>query len=171
MAHTHHAAVSRRRPDLRSVVGVTGEILITLGVIVFYVLGRGATAEADALPATTRSPLRLMPAIRMAIAFQIAISVLTFVRREWGAGGLYASAALLGLTDVDALPVSLTRAHDDVPARIAAQAIAVGILANTMLKLVMSVVLGTPRFRRTAGLALVVLAVGSVAGLWIFWAR
>ena len=38
MAHTYSFGVGRRRPDVRGVIGVVGEIFITLGVIVFLFL-------------------------------------------------------------------------------------------------------------------------------------
>jgi uncharacterized membrane protein (DUF4010 family) len=48
---------------------------------------------------------------------------------------------------------------------IAAHAIAIGILANTLLKLAVAVTLGRLTFRRRAAIGLVSLAVGSAAGL------
>ena len=111
------------------------------------------------------NPLKLWTAIRMAIAFQIAMSFIAYVRGAAGTPGLYASGALLGLTDVDALTVSMSRAGAELTPRVAAYAIAIGILANTMLKLSVSLALGTSRFRRVAGIGLAGLAVGSAIGL------
>jgi len=101
----------------------------------------------------------------MAIAFQGAISLITYVRSAVGTPGIYASGALLGLTDVDALTVSMSRAGAELTTRVAAKAIAIGILANTLLKLTVSVALGTSLFRRVAAVGLVGLAIGSLFGL------
>jgi uncharacterized membrane protein (DUF4010 family) len=79
-----------------------------------------------------------------------------------------ATAALLGLTDVDALTLSMSRlgrAADETT--LAARAIAVGILANTGLKLTLALVLGTTPFRRVAGWGLAAFALASVVGLWL----
>ena len=59
------------------------------------------------------------------------------------------TAALLGLTDVDALTMSMARGGSAPEA--AARAIAVGIAANTALKLAIAVALSSRRFRIIAG--------------------
>jgi uncharacterized membrane protein (DUF4010 family) len=109
------------------------------------------------------NPLRLSMAIRMAVLFQVAIIAIDYVRSVWTTPGLYATAAALGLTDVDALTVAMSRSEEAMPAELAARAIAVGILANTAFKSVLSLTLGGTGFRRTAAGGL--LALGSVIGL------
>ncbi len=67
----------------------------------------------------------------------------------------------LGLTDVDALTLSMAReVARNAAIDTAAFAIAIGILANTALKTGIALVLGSPRFRLIAGgtLALVIVA-------------
>ena len=112
------------------------------------------------------NPLRLWLAIRMALLFQIAIIAIDYVRSVWTTPGLYASAAALGLTDVDALTVAMSRSGVAMPAELAARAIAVGILANTAFKVALSLALGGPRFRRPVAGGL--LALGSVIGLTLW---
>lgn len=113
------------------------------------------------------NPLRLGNAIQMAIAFQVAMVILSLVRDKWGAIGLYPAAAVLGLTDVDALTVSMSRLNGDTLPIIAARAIAIGILANTLLKLGLIVAMGKGRFRRVASRGLSGFAAASVLGLLI----
>ena len=109
------------------------------------------------------NPLRLWMAIRMAVLFQLALIVIDYVRSVWTTPGLYATAAALGLTDVDALTVAMSRSRETMPAELAARAIAVGIVANTAFKLVLSLALGGRGFRRAAGGGLI--ALGSLIGL------
>ena len=54
-------------------------------------------------------PLQLRPALQMAALFQAVLLVVHFVRGWWGDSGVLVSAGVLGLTDVDALTVSMTR--------------------------------------------------------------
>jgi uncharacterized membrane protein (DUF4010 family) len=76
------------------------------------------------------------------------------------------SAAGLGLTDMDALTYAMTRIPaDGADAVTAAQALAVGVLANSLLKLTLVLVVGRGAFRRTAGLGLGGLTVASLAAL------
>ena len=93
------------------------------------------------------------------------MTLIDFVRSAAGTQGLYATGALLGLTDVDALTVSMSRADADVTTQVAARAIAIGILANTMLKLGVSLAFGTSKFRRVATAGLAGLAIGSAIGI------
>jgi uncharacterized membrane protein (DUF4010 family) len=89
--------------------------------------------------------------------------------RLWGAGGVLGSAAVLGLTDMDALTYSMSRfgaATGD--ASLAAKAIAVGLLSNTILKLGLALGLGGPGFRRSVAVGLSAFAVSLVAGLLIW---
>jgi uncharacterized membrane protein (DUF4010 family) len=89
------------------------------------------------------------------------------VQHFWGAAGVLGSAALLGLTDMDALTYSMARLGSEESAPLAARAIAVGILSNTMLKLALVLGLGSPAFRKAAAPALLALAAAVVAGLLI----
>ena len=85
------------------------------------------------------------------------------VREAWGQSGVYTSAAILGLTDVDALTVSMARGvAQTVSPAVAATAIAVGVLANTAMKLGLALFFGSRRFRTIAGgaLALMLVATG-----------
>jgi uncharacterized membrane protein (DUF4010 family) len=116
-----------------------------------------------------RNPLRLLSAIRMVLAFQVVLLAVPAVERVWGSAGVLGSAAVLGLTDVDALTYSMSRlgATSDA-APLAARAIAVGVLSNTMLKLGLVLALGSPGFRRAAGPGLLALALALVLGVLIW---
>ena len=114
------------------------------------------------------NPLNLGAAIRMAVAFQAAMTIIAWVRQYWGMAGVFATAAALGLTDVDALTVSMARQQAALDASIAARAITIGILANTLMKLGIALVLGRASFRRRASAGLAALAAGTTAGLFLF---
>ena len=88
------------------------------------------------------------------------------VRDTWGQSGVFTSAAVLGLTDVDALTVSMTRGTATMASPVlAATAIAIGVLANTAMKLGLALFLGAPRFRAIAGGALALMLVAIAATL------
>lgn len=112
-----------------------------------------------------RNPLRVASAIRMALAFQAALMAIQFARSTFGSAGILYSAALLGLTDMDALTLSMNRLGTSAESvELAAQAIAIGVTANAVLKLGVALVLGEARYRWKAvsGLALL-LTVGAAA--------
>jgi uncharacterized membrane protein (DUF4010 family) len=116
--------------------------------------------ETAATVRTPANPLQFVPALQMAVAFQCVLFATTWVRTAFGNVGLVASGAFLGLTDVDALTVSMAQAeHYGASAVVAARAIAVGVAANSWIKLIIAVTIGTPDYRRVAGVWLGVIAV------------
>lgn len=125
---------------------------------------------APATPNDSGSPLRFWSAIRMAAAFQAALMAIDFVRAQLGDQGVLASAAILGLTDMDALTLSMNRLGEAPDAvGLAARAIAIGVVANTVLKLSLATVLGSAAFRLRAVAGLAVLLAASVATLVVLW--
>lgn len=122
-------------------------------------------ATSDA-PATTANPLKVGAALQMTALFQLVLYGVDAARAWFGAAGLLASGAVLGVTDVDALTVTMARgASGDLA--VAARAIVVGVLANTILKFGLAVGLGTGPFRRTCGAGLAAMAVA--LGLALAW--
>jgi uncharacterized membrane protein (DUF4010 family) len=91
------------------------------------------------------------------------------VRTTWGDVGLVVSGAILGLADVDALMISMAHtAATGGSAAAPAAAVAVGILSNTLFKLVLATTLSRQPFRRTAGLGLAAMAAASLVSLLAF---
>lgn len=93
----------------------------------------------------------------MAVIFQVVLIVVRAVQTIWGTSGILTTAAVLGLTDVDALTLSMAREVSSLDT--AATAIAVGVLANTLLKATVAAVVGDRRF----GLLVAGTLVGSAA--------
>lgn len=133
-----------------------GAILLALG------LRRHQSDHAAAEP--PRNPLEVGAALKMAILFQAVLFALDYVRGAWGESGLVASAAVLGLTDVDALTMSMAKAAD-ANAPQAALALAVGCSANTAFKGGIAVVLGQGRYRLGAGLGFLILLVTTIVSI------
>jgi uncharacterized membrane protein (DUF4010 family) len=130
-----------------------------LAAAVLAALAARRQHETGIAPADRHNPLQLRDALQMAAIFQAVLTIVYLSSRLWGRSGLLASAAVLGLTDVDALTMSMSRGVSDAaPEPIAAMAIAVGILANTLLKLGISVAFGNRRFAAAAGSALALVA-------------
>jgi uncharacterized membrane protein (DUF4010 family) len=130
----------------------------TVGVIALVSWFRTDRDETHPLDAP-RNPLQIGPALQMALTFQIVLFGVDWVRHMFGDRGLLVSGAVLGLTDVDALTISMARsAASGIAPDVAARAIAIGILANCVLKLSLALAFGTSQFRRVGGIALAIMA-------------
>ncbi|MGE0450795.1 MAG: MgtC/SapB family protein [Vicinamibacterales bacterium] len=136
-----------------------------LGVLImlFWLQRIPAVDEADGVPA---NPLQVWPALQMAATFQVVLFGVALVQDTFGSAGLMASGAVLGLTDVDALTISMSKSvAGGVTPDTAARAIAVGILSNCAMKSAIAALLGTRGFGRRAGGALIGMALVLAAAI------
>lgn len=132
-------------------------------VMAGYLRLRSHAHDSDGAPAE-RNPLRVVSAIKMAVAFQAALMAIAFIRSRFGSTGILVSAGLLGLTDMDALTLAMNRlGGNGESVSLAAQAIAVGVSANAVLKLGVVLILGAAPYRLRAAAGLGVLLVTGVA--------
>lgn len=138
-----------------AIAGVVGAL--------FGVRATRGDASADNVPA---NPLGFWAAMQMAALFQLVLFVVSAMRTWFGTAGVIASSAVLGLTDVDALTISMSRSSAaGLPLDTAALALAVGALSNTILKLLVVVTVGRGRFRTLAGAGLVLMALAQGASI------
>ena len=112
------------------------------------------------------NPLQLTGALQMAALFQGVLMAVYLARETWGTSGVYTTAAVLGLSDVDALTLSMTRdIAQAMSPSVAAAGIAIGVLSNTAVKAGIAFSFGSRRFRLIAGGALALMFVALAATL------
>jgi uncharacterized membrane protein (DUF4010 family) len=117
-----------------------------------------------------KNPLGLGSALKMTLMFQLVLMVIHVVEQEFGARGVLGSAAIVGLTDLDALTLAMARLGRQPEMLVtAAKAIGIGVLSNTVFKLGVAVALGGPVFRKMAAAGLGLLALASATALWAWW--
>jgi uncharacterized membrane protein (DUF4010 family) len=140
--------------------------VMAAGVAVF---GARKTPSRSEPFTTEGNPLQLRAALQMALLFQVVLFAVYLAGEVWGYSGVLASAAVLGLTDVDALTMSMARGVASTGSlALAAMAIAVGVLSNTALKLGVALVFGNARFRLIAGGGLVLMMIAATLSLaWL----
>lgn len=165
-----------------AVAWVTGPSFV-LGVLIIAVAvtrqSRSRAAETgtgtDMPPAagaadSVENPLGLWSSLQMAAAFQVVMFVLAWAENTRGVHGVLATSALLGLTNMDALTLSMSRhANESVSVDLAAAAMGVGVLANTLFKLGIAAVFGARRFRRYVAAGLLSLALALAVGIVLRW--
>lgn len=121
------------------------------------------STEAPVGEAANTNPLQIWPALQMAALFQAVLFVVTLVRGAFGDSGLLVTGAVLGTTDMDALMISMAKeAAAGLDPAIAAQAIAIGIVSNSVMKAAIAAALGTREFATRTGGALAVMALALV---------
>jgi uncharacterized membrane protein (DUF4010 family) len=142
--------------------------IVAGGLFVGWSLWRGGREKAGAaeLP---KNPLRLGAAIQMVVLFQVVLWLLDAARERLGDRGIVGGAAILGLTDLDALTFSTTElAKGGLAPAVAARALLVGMLSNTLFKAALAAVVGAASFRWRTPAALALFALLFAAGLlWL----
>jgi uncharacterized membrane protein (DUF4010 family) len=134
---------------------------------------RVRTTAAASAPAPGRrnaleqNPLALASALQMTVAFQLVLFAIGWVESHVGARGVLASATVLGLTDMDALTLSMARYGTGAQVSVAAFAIGVGVLTNTGLKLALAAAVGRGAYRPRAVAGLALLGAASAVALWV----
>ena len=83
--------------------------------------------------------------------------------------GLLPLSFISGLTDMDAISLSVVGSLNagSIPLSLAARAILVAAIANSLLKAGLAISLGSPELRRHAGGVLILTALGGVGGWWL----
>lgn len=148
-------------PALLALLGPFLGLSVAGGALALIVLLRRAPATQEHGPGVT-NPFRLTEAVKFAAVYAVVLFAVEGAGRYLGTWGVLAAAVLAGLTDVDAITLSLAAAAGgSMPPAAAAGAIAVAALSNTVAKAGYAVWLGTPAFRRAM---LLVLGAAFVAG-------
>lgn len=139
-----------------------GTVLILLA---WRSLRGGAPSEPPPLPP---NPLQLRSAVQLALGFQIVLLLLAIMIQQFGEAGVLASAAVLGLADMDALTFGMNRlaAAPDLVV-VAARAITLGVVVNSLFKGLLAAVLGSSRYRWMIVPGLLAQAVAGAGGFWL----
>lgn len=129
--------------------------------------GMRTKRRGPAQPPAGQNPLEFVAALQMAVVFQVVLIAIAAAQHTLGTSGVYGSAALLGFSDVDAMTVAMTRSlTSGTPVDVVARAIMIGVLANTITKLVIALAIGRHHFRLYVGAGLGMLALSLSAAIW-----
>ena len=132
------------------------------------VVGSFKGEQSESRETLPSNPLQFTSALQMAVLFQLVIFGVRWAEGKFGQPGVFVSAGLLGFTDVDALVISIAKnAAAQLSSSTIAQAITIGVLANTILKLGIAVVVGSGRFRSLVGAGLCAVAVACAVSIWV----
>jgi uncharacterized membrane protein (DUF4010 family) len=141
--------------------------VVTLGAAaIFLRRGRGGM-QAAAGDVRLKNPFSLTAACKFGLLFAAVLLVVAAVERYFPGQGYYLVAALAGLTDVDAITLSMTGLARSGGASLAtiAGALVVAALANTLVKCGLVVATGGAKLRQSIVLVTAVLVVVGVAAI------
>ena len=120
-------------------------------------------------PSEVRNPLSLRMALQFAILYALVVLLVRWAQTGFGGAGLYAASFFSGLTDLDAISLSLAQMQKSgsVTAEQVVRALLVAAGANSLLKAGMAVSLGGPSMRRTVVLVLGATTACAAGAAWL----
>jgi uncharacterized membrane protein (DUF4010 family) len=151
-------------PDLLVSVALPLGAMTIVGIVAAGTLYWRTASDETVEPRELENPFRLRPAIVFGAIFAVVLLVSEYANEWIGTSGVYATAFLSGLADVDALTITLSKlaAEGAISTEVATTGIVIAAIANTSVKAALAWILGTYRLGR---LVTVVLGVVVVSGL------
>lgn len=144
---------------------VTAGLIYSAGAL-FYYLRAGQQPQSGAEP-PLKNPFELGPALRFAGLLVIILFLVEGAQRFLGDTGIYLVALLSGLTDVDAITLSLSNsARTDLSEMVAVRGIFLAALSNSLVKAGLILFIGG---RALALMTLPFMLGGLLVGLAVLW--
>lgn len=151
-------------PTLLPSVAIPLGVMTTVGIIAVGTLYWRTTSDETVEPGELKNPFRLQPALLFGVVFAVVLLVSEHAHEWLGTSGIYATAFLSGLADVDAMTITLSKlaAEGTISTQVATTGIVIAAIANTIVKAALAWLLGTYHLGR---LVSIVLSVVIVSGL------
>lgn len=145
---------------------VLGTVLLALSAFVFF---RSRQPELTDTPAS-ENPARIREALTFAVIYVVILFIVAAVRDQLGEEAVYAVAVVSGLTDVDALTLSIGQLHasGNTSTETAWRAVFLATLSNLLFKAAAASIIGAAELRRPILMttAIAILAGGAILLLW-----
>jgi uncharacterized membrane protein (DUF4010 family) len=140
--------------------------VVAVGLAVFWVYWH-ADGEGGHTAVKLRNPFGFWSVVGLALAMGAIVLLGRFLNDYFGSSGAIIGAATLGLFDVDAVTVSMSRlVPQPLSLRDGTFAILAAVASNTVSKLAIGASLGRGRFALDIALMSVLAAAAGLAALW-----
>jgi uncharacterized membrane protein (DUF4010 family) len=153
---------------LRGLAAPLGAMAAVSALAILW-LWRRARAEARAEVASGSNPFELGKAVRFGLLFGAVVFLARAADVWMGARGVYLASLLAGLTDVDAITLSMAQmsSRDPQATETAARAVALAVVANTLVKGGIAASAGAPVLRRILLPLALALAAACIASAFL----
>lgn len=138
-------------------------------IFAFFLLKKTTKKKVSTAEVEIKSPFELWPSIKFGILFVLVLAAIALGKRYFGDAGVFVAAGLSGVADVDAVVLSSMEAvrAGELSVQTAQTAVFIGIIMNTIIKLVYIGLIGSRALLKK--LLLGVLAISLVGMLmWGF---
>ena len=120
-----------------------------LATIVFRRRNDSVDGDNENSDVVIANPFELGSALKFGALFAVILVMTRFAERQLGEAGLYVAGFVAGITDLDAITLSMTQllnAGNSVTAEVAANVVLIAVVANTIFKAGLALMLGSRRY-------------------------
>ena len=151
-------------PQLLPSVAVPLGAMTVVGIVAAGTLYWRTTSDETVEPDELKNPFRLRPALLFGVVFAVVLLVSEHAHELLGTSGIYATAFLSGLADVDAMTITLSKlaAEGTISTQVATTGIVIAAIANTLVKAALAWLLGNNRLGRLVSTVLIAVIVSGL---------
>jgi uncharacterized membrane protein (DUF4010 family) len=150
-------------------LALTLGLMAAVSALAAWSLWRRSRSKKTGIVVTGANPFELGQAIQFGLLFGVVTLGARAAELYFGDAGLYLAGGLAGLTDVDAVTLSMANLALAQPEKtsVAALAIAIAVVTNTLVKSALAASLGSPALRRSVALVTAALVGAAALGVAI----
>lgn len=145
-------------------------VLISLtGFGVAYIIYKLNKGKSDTGSITLKNPLELSTAIKFALFYALIQWLVKYCGDNFGDNGTYLAGAISGITDVDAITLSMAKmANTKEASTLAINTILIAALSNTLVKFIIVLLLGSIELRKKAFFGFCAIFISGLAYMLFF---
>jgi len=148
---------------------ITMAVLAGVIAFIYYRWSSGQPSKTGTQNVPLTNPFSLISALKFALLFGIVQLLVKYVQQNFPSQGFYVVAALAGLTDVDAITLSMADyAKSGGEVKTAVSSITIAAVTNTLVKCGYVFMFGHGKIRTLVAIATVVILVGGGIALLFF---
>jgi uncharacterized membrane protein (DUF4010 family) len=140
-------------PPLVRLIIIPLAVMVAAGLIVFYILWRQPKEQETQAKEAVRlaNPLKLTTAVAFGLVFAVVLIVVRVAQVQFGDAGVYVASVVTGLTDVDAITLSVAELakFGQLDTNVAAMAVIIGSVMNTLSKGIIAYTVGSKELQKT----------------------
>ncbi len=142
-------------------------VMVILSAIVYYRINKNKDEEAFPDP---RNPAQLKVALIFGLFYGLILFAVAYIKEEFGSDALYIVSAASGLTDVDAITLSVSQLiqRDDVTVDTGWRVILLASLSNLFFKGILTVIMGTKLLGKWVSILFGITIVSGVLIIWLW---
>jgi uncharacterized membrane protein (DUF4010 family) len=139
--------------------------MAAIGITLFLYFNKGKK-EVFGAEIPKGKPLDLVGALVFGLVYTVILLVVSYANENLGERGILISSAIAGLSDIDAITISVSKlAGVRLDLSVASVAVLIGTISNTLVKMGIGVWAGSPTLRKDLYLGYGVIFIAAVLAL------